>query len=260
MRSGRLTTAFLCGCFLAAPVLAADPPKDVDGDNLPAGTFTGKLTIVPGTDGSFTMKVEFDHVQLKPGAANNQNRDVQRLVRDQERIEKTQVEIARARNMGEYNRLVQQLAGEVERLQAQTLRLQLQGNTDYTIKKEFKDIDFHTADDVKVRIMTPPVQFDDKGNVKEYTKDELKALKGKDSDLPGYESTLDYLKVGDTIKVTLATPKPPKKDADNAADPTKKDADTTTDPTDMKKGHAITLIVILSEDGGDNAKPKKGKN
>ena len=204
------------------------------------------------------MKVEFDHVQLKPGAANNENRDVQRLVRDQERIEKTQVEIARARNMGEYNRLVRQLAGEVERLQAQTLRLQLQGNSDYTVKKEFKDIDFHTADDVKVRIMTPPVQYDDKGNIKEYTKDELKALKGKDSDLPGYESTLDYLKTGDTIKVTLATPKPPKKDKD--ADPNAaKAADTTTDP-DMKKGHAVTVIVILSEDGaGDNTKPQKGK-
>ena len=249
MRSGRLATALLCGCFLAAPLPAADPPKDVDGDNLPSGVFTGKLASTPGSDGSFTMKVEIDRMELKPGAARNENREVQQLVRDQQRIEQTQGEIARARNRGEYQRLVRQLAGEMERMQAQALKLQLKEGGDYAVKKDYKEIDFHTADDVKVRLMNPPVQFDDKGNPKQYTKDELKAMKGKDSDLPGYETTLDKLTVGDTVKVTLATPKADKKDAD-------KDADPKPDP-EAKKGHAVTMILILSEENGVKGTGKK---
>ncbi|HVS38073.1 MAG TPA: hypothetical protein VMS17_21120 [Gemmataceae bacterium] len=244
MRNGRLAAAFLCGCFLAAPILAADPPKDLDGDILPPGQFAGTLTTVPGTGGSFTMKAEFDHVQLKPGAGLGENRDVRDLIRDQERVERTQAEIAAARNRGEYNRLMRQLAGELEHLELQTARVQLRESGDYMIRKDFKDIDFHTSDDVKVRILNPPVQFDDKGNAKQYTPDELKAMKGKDADLPGYESTLDHLKVGDAIKVTLSTPKPAK-DADAKADP------------DAKKPNTITLILIVSEDNSDKPKGKK---
>ena len=75
-------------------------------------------------------------------------------------------------------------------------------------------------------------------------------MKGKDKDLPGYESTLDSLKVGDTIKVTLSTPKPVKKDD--------KDSDAKADP-DAKTPNTVTMIVIVSEDSGDNAKPKGKK-
>ncbi len=76
MRSRCLGTALLCGCLLALPALGADKnaapdaTKDVDGDKLPPGDFTGKLKTVPGTDGSFTMvNVEIDSVQLKPKEA-----------------------------------------------------------------------------------------------------------------------------------------------------------------------------------------------
>ena len=244
MRSGRLATALLCGCFVAAPLLAADPPKDVDGDNLPPGQFAGKLVSTPGTDGLFTVNVEFDKVMLKPGAGQSENRDVQQLTRDQNRIEKTQNELAHARNPSEYRRLTQQIGNETMRLQERIARLQLKENGDYTIQRDYKNIDFHTADAVKVRMLNPPVQFDDKGNPKTYTKDELAALKGKDKDLPGYESTLDSLKVGDTIKVTLAAPKPDK------------DGDPKTDP-DAKKPNTVTVIVIVSEDNGDSGKGKK---
>jgi hypothetical protein len=250
MRSGRLGTALLCGCFLATPVLAADPGKNVDGDNLPPGAFTGKLVSTPGTDGLFTVNVEFDRVVLRPGANQSENREVQQLVRDQQRVERTENELVRARNASEYRRLAQQLSNETVRLQERLVQLQLTENGDYTIKREYKNVDFHTADAVKVRIMNPPLQFDDKGNAKQYTKDELEAMKGKDKDLPGYESTLDSLKVGDTIKVTLSTPKPAKKDD--------KDSDPKADP-DAKAPNTVTRILILSEDNSDNGKPKGKK-
>ncbi len=129
--------------------------KDVDGDNLPPGQFTGKLVSTPGTDGLFTVNVEFDKVVLRPGAGQSENRDVQQLIRDQNRIEKTQNELARARNPSEYRRLTQQLGNETMRLQERIARLQLKENGDYTIQREYKNIDFHTADAVKVRMHEP---------------------------------------------------------------------------------------------------------
>jgi hypothetical protein len=244
----RSLAAVLCAGLLAMPVVAANTPKDVDGDKLPAGQFTGKLVSTPGTDGSFTVNVETDRVELKQGAARTENRDVQQLMRDQQRVEQTQSEIARARNPSEYRRLMNQLVGEMQRLQVQAARLQRQEGGDYTVKKDHKNIDFHTADDVKVRIMSPPVQFDDKGNPKQYTKEELDALKGKDKDLPGYESTIDSLKVGDTVQVTLKPPKSEKKDGDKDSDP-KKDAE-------AQKSNEVTLIVIQAQASSDNSKKK----
>ena len=77
-----------------------------------------------------------------------------------------------------------------------------------------------------------------------YTKAELKELKGKDADLPGYEATPDALKAGQMLKVTLARPKAEKKDAD------KQDAD-------AKKGNEVTLIVIVADEDGGDMKRKK---
>lgn len=222
----------------------------MDGDNLPPGQFTGKLVSTPGTDGLFTVNVEFDKVVLKPGAGRSENRDVQQLTRDQNRIEQTQNELASARNPSEYRRLSQQLGNESMRLQERIARLQLKENGDYSVQKDYKNVDFHTADAVKVRMINPPVQFDDKGNPKTYTKDELATMKGKDKDLPGYESTLDSLKIGDKLTVTLAAPKPAKKDD--------KDSDPKTDP-DAKPANTVTLIVIVSEDSSDNGNGKGKK-
>ena len=110
--------------------------------------------------------------------------------------------------------------------------------------KEYKEVDFRAADAVKVRVVDPPAKFDDKGNPVVYTKAELKELKGKDVDLPGYEAAPDALKTGDTVKVTLSPPQAAKKDAD------KKDAD-------VKKGNEATVILILAEgDGGKDGKKK----
>src|SRR5262245_30982579 len=46
------------------------------------------------------------------------------------------------------------------------------------------------ADDVQVRVMQLPMQFDDKGKPRKYTSDEIKELRGANSKLPGYKS--DY--------------------------------------------------------------------
>jgi hypothetical protein len=256
MRTQGAAIALLCGCILGLPALAADKPapknadaaKDVDGDKLPAGQFTGKLSNVPGSDGSFTVNVEIERAEVGPNALRNETRQGQQILRDQQQIERLQMDIARARNANEYRQRVMQLAEVTQKIQLNGVKQQLKANGDVKIVTDHKEIDFHVADDVKVRVLNAPTKFDDKGNPKEYTKAELKEMKGKDADLPGYESTLDSLKQGERIQVTLAQAKPAKKDGD-------KD-DKKTDP-EMKKGNEVTRILILSEETEGGGKKKK---
>jgi hypothetical protein len=65
------------------------------------------------------------------------------------------------------------------------------------------DVELRAADNVKVRSNFPPVEYDDKGNLKRWTAKELKALKGN-SKLPGYPAEYDALRPGQGIQVYLA--------------------------------------------------------
>ncbi len=122
-------------------------------------------------------------------------------------------------------------------------------------------VDFQAEENVKVRIKALPEQFDDKGNIKTYTKEELAELKGKDKNLPGYESSLDKLQNGQIVQVTLGVHKKPKPVAPPAASPAvekdkdkDKDADKETDASKDKDKDAtsqhklqVRMIVILKD-------------
>jgi hypothetical protein len=72
----------------------------------------------------------------------------------------------------------------------------------------------------KVRMLTPPDNFDEKGNVKKYTKAELRKLKGDtpaEKKLAGYKAEFSDVKVDDVVEVSISllkggTTKPTKKD------------------------------------------------
>jgi hypothetical protein len=93
-----------------------------------------------------------------------------------------------------------------------TLRLSL------PVGRNWKPFPVVVGDDVKVRRMTLPVDFDDKGKPKKYTQKEKDELRGPDKKLPGYTAGLEDLKAGQLIDVYLVrkagAPKNPKdKDA-----------------------------------------------
>lgn len=112
-----------------------------------------------------------------------------------------------------------------------------------------KNIEFQTADGVKVRTMLLPEAFDEKGNLKKYTKEELAQLKGEDKNAAGYEFSLDKLEVGQKVRVTLAAA--PRK----AEDKENKDKDAG-DATEKKM--QVKSIVVL--EAAENAQPAgKGK-
>src|SRR5262249_37754586 len=127
------------------------------------------------------------------------------------------------------------------------------------------DIEFQHRELVKVRTMILPEQFDEKGNIKKYTKEELKELKGKDKDLPGYESSLEKLEAGQVVTVTLAAysrPKPKPEDKPRPEDKVNpedkinaKDLDKV--KPDEEKKMQVRVIVIKEE--APSAPERKGR-
>jgi hypothetical protein len=101
----------------------------------------------------------------------------------------------------------------------------------------------------KVRTIEPPEAFDDKGNVKKHTAEELKALKGdtdQERKLPGYKSDIAEVQVGDLVQVALSVHKATSKaPADKPAGKKDPDADAPakTDLPDQASGTGRWVAV-----------------
>ncbi len=104
-----------------------------------------------------------------------------------------------------------------------------------------KPLDVRAHDDAKVRTNTLPIEFDDLGFEKKWTKKEIEERKDKNG-LPGYfASDFDQLKSGQYVDIYMA--KAPPKDKDQPKK--KKPADD--DPPEVKTRPEFILIVILQQ-------------
>jgi hypothetical protein len=130
-----------------------------------------------------------------------------------------------------------------------------------TVATGYKEFDMEALDKVVIRRLQPPAEYDDKGKLKTYSKDELARLRGKDKSLPGYEASFLDLHNGQLVKIYFSRAKAAKKDkADdkNAKDPDDKDA-----PPAVKDNKAaittapvglppVRMILILVDPTGDD--------
>src|SRR5581483_10539581 len=91
-------------------------------------------------------------------------------------------------------------AADMNRLQR--LQAQVQRNAAGQVKTASQRVDFHAARDVKVRLMEPPQQFTEKGDIKKFTTAELEKMKGKERNLPGFEGSLADLRAGQIVRVS----------------------------------------------------------
>lgn len=267
---------FLCFVGLGASAGAAPPkgkpaqttPK-VDADVLPPGHFIGTIVSTPNSDRMFTLKITYPEVRLKPGARlpnlshshaqymNNQYRQMMNLQRQEGRIEHHRVH-----NMMQMQQMYMQTQAAQQRtlarLQQQELQQELRllqqeiraiQNT-YQVVPVTAEVNFQADANVKVRIKNLPEQFDEKGNIKKYTREELSALKGKDKELIGYESSVESLQPGQIVLVSLRSHKKPHS-ASPATPVSKKDK-----AGDQDAGSSIehkmqtTMIVILKDGDG----------
>jgi len=127
-----------------------------------------------------------------------------------------------------------------------------------------KEFDMEAIDKAVVRRQNPPVEYDSKGNLKKYSRDELDRLRGKDKTLPGYEATFLDLQNGQFVKAYLSKSQPAKKEKkdDKNADPpedaakpdkAKKPALNTT--VDLPQ---VRLILILSDPNEGDGQDQPG--
>jgi hypothetical protein len=263
------------GCFLGLVGLiastAAAPPKGksttssphVDADVLPPGHFIGTIVSTPNSDRMFTLKITYPEVRLKPGAkmpnlshthaqyVNNQYRQMMNFQR--------QMGHHHIHNMMQMQQMYAQMQvyqqQAIARLQQQQLQQELRLlqqeinaiRNMYQVVPVSRNVDFQMDANVKVRIKNLPEQFDEKGNIKRYTSQELAALKGKDKDLIGYESSVEALQPGQVVLVSLRSHKKPNSTAlTTPASRKDKAEDKEADPAPEHKMQ-VTMIVILKD-------------
>lgn len=201
-----------------APDAKKDDPTTNTEKTIKAGTVAGKVVGVNGTSKSLTIDITYEYAVTNEGevtaVANAEN--------------SLRAAIARRDLAGVAN-----AQRDIAYHQARTQKMERK-----TQKK-----DFTSTDDAKVRLTDPPPAYDDKGNIRKRTPEELRALKG-DSKLPGYGADWNDLRQGDVVRLTLVKKKEVRHpDAKPKDDPKSKDAGADPLGDDAPE---VSLIEILS--------------
>ena len=103
-----------------------------------------------------------------------------------------------------------------------------------------KPLELRAAENAKVRSLFPPVEFDELGNYKKWTKKELDERRDN-TGLPGFAVDFDAIKSGQYVEVYLSRPAPMVKG--------KKKGPDDDDPPGTAKGQEFILIIIRQEAG-----------
>ncbi|HYT89806.1 MAG TPA: hypothetical protein VEL76_13945 [Gemmataceae bacterium] len=203
-----------------------EPPKE----KLVYGVhFTGKLTqLAPEGQKDFTVQVVRKVPELNQGSVNRLQ-DLQRQLVQQQQA------YAAARNLQQRQQAVQ----KVQEIQGQMAQAQREM---YKYKDVTDDHKLRAAENIKVRSYTPPLDYDEKGNVKKYTAEELKALRGTEG-LPGFTIEWDAVRTGQIVHVYLARPAAPIKGNDKKG----KKIDEIDEATTIQARPTVVMIMILQE-------------
>jgi len=104
------------------------------------------------------------------------------------------------------------------------------------------DFELETDGDTLIRTEVLAEQYDDKGKLKKFTKEELKELKG-DPKLPGYKAEYSDVKQGEIVKVVFAKPKEADKKDDKKKDDKKGDKDKKNTPAELNVHELIGKVT-----------------
>jgi hypothetical protein len=118
-----------------------------------------------------------------------------------------------------------------------------------------RTVDVRAAENAKVRSMIPPIEFDDQGFQKKWTKKEFDALRAKSPLLvyygdkykglaAGIATDFDAVKAGQHVDIYMAYVPPKKKD-----DPKKKKSPDDEDPPAAKDRPLEFVLVVILPDG-----------
>ena len=160
-----------------------------------------------------------------PQTANQykQVQEAQRLQRELQQAQNANNPQERARAMQRY---YQDLARHQQQMQKQYAQMLSKAAKDpkstknnanntqdpFIVVHSYKEYDLEAQDNVVVRKLFLPFEYDDMGNIKQYTDKEKAELKGDDKlRLGGYKSKIEELAFGMEAKLTLTPPKVVKK-------------------------------------------------
>jgi hypothetical protein len=225
---------------------------------------TGKLASINTM--SVTFRLDIPHLEPNPKyrPPKGNNRQYQQL----QNIYRQQAKIMATRNPFQRQLRMQELMATIQRDQFQQMMQAAAAsnnpnNQPFVLAHQYKDFELELAEKVALRKMFLENEYDDKGNLKTYTKEEKAELRGKDTTKPGYQAKIEDLQSGLQVKIYLKMPKKTKpapdsdKTEDKADDKEKaadkdKAADDKADKADDKSAAKtevvkplITMIVIL---------------
>ncbi len=229
-------------------------------------SLTGQL--LSFDDSAKTIQVRLDFPEYVPnpkyrpnaGAQHNLMNDYNRLQQDMNRIQTTK-NPRQAQQL--YNQMMQlQAKIQVDMTRAQNIN---PNNMPFMVLHHLKDFDLDMQDNVVYRKMFLPQEYDDTGNLKTYSKDDLAKLRGDNKPKGSYVATSGEFHPGQGVWVYLS---PPKKDGSSssssssaAKEKDKEDAKTTT--SDSAPRPLVKMLVINQEGSlpvNSQNQPKKKKN
>jgi hypothetical protein len=177
-----------------------------------------------------------------------------------------------------------QLAQEQQRLAAAKTRAQAQGhmhtiarlqgqigqemskltnvnpnNLPFTSVKHTRDFDLTLQDNIVYRKMNLTLEYDDTGNAKTLTKEEIAKLKGTDSSKPGYKATASEFHANQIVFIYVS---PAKKSTSSSSTSSKDDPDAK-EKTGTTVDRPTVRMLIIEKDGAAAASttaPPKKKN
>jgi hypothetical protein len=189
---------------------AAEGLKEIEGD----------LTDIEPSTMHLTVKVAYGYLVPNPQYRPNNNA-TNRYVRQMNRLMQQQQQAMNIQNPIRRLQKLQQLAAQGQALQLTPPV----GPSPYQMATAYKDFAAEVPEAVVVRRLNLPMEYDEKGNVKEYSDKEKKELRGKDPKMPGYAAKWDDVQIGQKVKLYLGKKKaaekgkknPPKADDMEAA-------------------------------------------
>jgi len=104
-----------------------------------------------------------------------------------------------------------------------------------------KDYSLEYQDEVVVRKLFLPTEFDDTGNIKVFSDKEKEELRGKDKTKPGYPAKLEDALPGQEVKLHLTPPKTKEKKRDP------KESKDDEDPPSVSVRPTVNMIVLTKD-------------
>ncbi len=210
---------------LPADYLMLQKAKDVSGTILSVGV-DGKSVVlrvdIPKWEPNPNYKAPKDNP--KTGGNPQANAQAQLMKRYQELLYQ-QERAKRAKTPQEQQRILQKIQLEMAKLQIQIQQQYLYpkdgksptktnpNNEPYRIVTSQKDFELELQDKVPIRKMFLSLEYDDTGNLKQYSDKEKADLRGTDKTKPGYMAKLDEIVPGAEAKLVLMPPKAKKNGA-----------------------------------------------